>query len=66
MIRPRTDSSGSAETSSSEDRVRQLTQPFGEEPALNNWAARMLAAADDFQKNKRPDPLGGFLVTHQR
>jgi hypothetical protein len=48
------------------DRARQLTKPFAGDDDLDGWAARMIAAADDFQKNKRSDPLGGFLVTHQR
>jgi hypothetical protein len=48
------------------DRAKQLTKPFAGDAALDTWTARMIAAADDFQKNKRNDPLGGFLVTHQR
>lgn len=48
------------------DRARQLTKPFAGDDALDNWTARMLAASEDFQSNKRSDPLGGFLVTHQR
>jgi len=48
------------------DRARQLTKPFAGDDGLDRWAARMIAAADDFQKNKRPDPLGGFVSTHQR
>ena len=47
-------------------RAKQLTKPFAGDDALDNWAARMVAAAEDFQKNKRSDPLGGFLVTHPR
>jgi hypothetical protein len=48
------------------DRAKQLTRPFAGDESLNTWTARMIAAADDYQKNKRPDPLGGFLVTHLR
>jgi hypothetical protein len=48
------------------DRAKQLTKPFAGDDKLDAWAARMIAAADDYQKNKRSDPLGGFLVTHQR
>jgi hypothetical protein len=43
------------------NRAKQLTKPFAGDDALDNWAARMIAAADDFQNRKRPDPLGGFL-----
>lgn len=48
------------------DRTKQLTKPFAGDDALDSWAARMMRDAEDFQKNKRSDPLGGFLVTHQR
>lgn len=48
------------------DRAKQLTKPFAGDDALDAWTARMLAAADDFQRNKRGDPLDGFLVKHQR
>lgn len=48
------------------DRAKQLTKPFAGDDRLDTWAARLVAAADDYQKNKRPDPLGGFLVTHLR
>lgn len=48
------------------DRAKQLTKPFAGDDALDTWTARLLAASEDFQKNKRSDPLGGFLVTHQR
>lgn len=47
-------------------RAKQLTRPFAGDDALDRWTARMIAAADEFQNNKRPDPLGGFLVTHSR
>jgi len=30
--------------------------------SFETWAARMIAAADEFQRNKRPDPLGGFVL----
>lgn len=43
------------------DQAKQLTKPFGDDQALSNWAARMLAAADEFQNEKRPDPLGSFI-----
>lgn len=48
------------------DRAKQLTKPFAGDDALDTWTARMIAASEDFQKNKRSDPLGGFLVTHLR
>jgi len=43
------------------DRVKILTGPFPDDAHLKAWAALLLAAADDFQQNKRPDPLGGFV-----
>ena len=43
------------------DQATQLTKPFGDDQALNVWAARMLAAADEVQNKKRPDPLGSFI-----
>jgi hypothetical protein len=48
------------------DRAKQITKSFAGDDRLDTWAARMIAAADDFQKNKRADPLNGFLVTHLR
>lgn len=48
------------------DRAKQLTKPFAGDDALDTWAARMMRDAEDFQTNKRSDPLGGFLVTHMR
>jgi hypothetical protein len=44
------------------DRVRDVTKQFPDDDHLKAWAARLLAAADEFQRNKRPDPLGGFLL----
>jgi hypothetical protein len=44
------------------DRVEILTKPFPEDANLKAWAARIITAADEFQRNKRPDPLGGFLL----
>jgi hypothetical protein len=44
------------------DRVKILTSSFPEDVHLNAWAARMIAAADEFQRDKRPDPLGGFVL----
>jgi hypothetical protein len=44
------------------NRVRDLTKQFPDDDPLKAWAARMIAAADDFQRNKRPDPSGGFLL----
>jgi hypothetical protein len=44
------------------DRVKILTTPFPDDVHLKAWAARLIAAADEFQRNKRPDPLGGFLL----
>jgi hypothetical protein len=48
------------------DRAKQLTKPFAGDDALDTWAAKMLADSEAFQSNKRSDPLGGFLVTHER
>jgi hypothetical protein len=64
MVREK--SSTEPQNSAAIDRAKQLTKPFAGDADLDTWAARMLTAADDFQKNKRSDPLGGFLVTHQR
>jgi hypothetical protein len=47
-----------SQTPSVADRVKILTGAFPDDAYLRAW--RMLAAADDFQRNKRPDPLGGF------
>jgi hypothetical protein len=44
------------------DRVKALTSPFPDDDHLKAWVARMLAAADEFQRNKRPDLLGGFVL----
>jgi hypothetical protein len=44
------------------DRVKILTSPFPDDAHLKAWAARMIAAADEFVRNKRPDPLGGFVL----
>jgi hypothetical protein len=51
-----------SQTPSVADRVKILTGAFPDDAHLKAWAARMLAAADDFQRNKRPDPLGGFVL----
>jgi hypothetical protein len=44
------------------DRVKLLTASFPDDVHLKAWAARMIAAADEFQRDKRPDPLGGFVL----
>jgi len=44
------------------DRVKIPTSPFHDDVHLKAWAARLIAAADEFQRNKRPDPLGGLLL----
>jgi len=44
------------------DRVRILTSQFPDDDQLKAWTARMVAAADEFQRNKRPDLLGGFVL----
>jgi hypothetical protein len=36
------------------------------DPQLEAWAQRLQGQADAFLKNRRPDPLDGFLVTHSR
>jgi hypothetical protein len=51
-----------SQTPSVADRVKILTGPFSDDAHLKVWAARMIDAADDFQRNKRPDPLGGFVL----
>ena len=51
-----------SQTPSVADRVKILTSPFPNDADLKAWAARMIAAADEFQRNKRPDPLGGFVL----
>jgi hypothetical protein len=51
-----------SQTSSVADRVKVLTGSFPDDTYLKIWAARMLAAADEFQRNKRPDLLGGFVL----
>jgi hypothetical protein len=40
------------------DRVQILTTAFRDDVHLKAWAARLIAAAEEFQRNKRPDPLG--------
>jgi hypothetical protein len=37
------------------DRAKILTKEFSDDVHLKAWAARLLAAADEFQRNKRPD-----------
>jgi len=44
------------------DRAKALTKPFPDDSRLTDWAARMIAAADEFQRNKRADPLAGFVL----
>jgi hypothetical protein len=51
-----------SQTPSVADRVNILTGPFLDDAHLKAWAARMLATADDFLRNKRPDRLGGFFL----
>jgi hypothetical protein len=53
---------GPSQTQSVADRVKILTRSFPDDAQLKAWAARMVAAADEFQKNKCPDPLGGFVL----
>jgi hypothetical protein len=36
------------------------------DPQLEAWAQGLQKQADAFVKNRRPDPLDGFLVTHSR
>jgi hypothetical protein len=43
------------------DRVKILTSPFPDDVNLKAWAARMIVAADEFQRNKRPDPWAAFF-----
>lgn len=66
MVRDRGPADQTPAGPSALDRAKTITRSFGEDPDLNSWAARMIASADDFQKRRRPDPLGGFLVTHKR
>jgi hypothetical protein len=51
-----------SQTPSVAERVKVLTGSFPDDAHLKAWAARMLAAAEEFQRNKRPDPLGGFVL----
>jgi hypothetical protein len=51
-----------SQTPSVADRVKILIRPFPDDAHLKAWAARMLAAAEEFQRNKRPDPLGDFVL----
>jgi len=51
-----------SQTLSVADRVKLLTSAFPDNANLKAWAARMIAAADEFQRNKRPDLLGGFVL----
>jgi hypothetical protein len=51
-----------SQTPSVADRVKILTGSFPDDTHLKAWAARMIAAADEFQRNKRPDALGGFVL----
>jgi hypothetical protein len=44
------------------DRVKILTSQFPNDAHLKAWAARLIAAADELQRNKRPDPVGGFVL----
>jgi hypothetical protein len=44
------------------DRVKAVTKQLPEDENLKAWAARMIAAADEFQRNKWPDPLAGFVL----
>jgi hypothetical protein len=47
---------------SAAERAKILTKPFPNDAHLEAWAARMIAAAEEFQRNKRSDPLGGFVL----
>jgi hypothetical protein len=42
--------------------VKILTSSFPDDVELKAWAARVIAAADEFQRNKRPDPLAGLVL----
>lgn len=44
------------------DRAKKLTKPFGDDAGLDAWAAKLIGAADDFEKRKRPDPFNQFLI----
>jgi hypothetical protein len=44
------------------DRVKILISPFPDDDHLKAWAARMIAAADEFLRDKRPDPLGANVL----
>jgi hypothetical protein len=39
-----------------------VTSPFPDDVHLKAWAARLIAAAEEFQRNKRPDPLRGLFL----
>lgn len=48
------------------DRARQITKPFAGDDALDNWTARMMRDAEDYQKNRPQDLLGNLFVMNSR
>lgn len=61
MDRPTPYAIAQASAAAALDRAKTLTKGIGDDPQLTSWAAGMVAAADEFTKRKRPDPLGGFV-----
>jgi len=47
------------------ERAQEITKRLQPDESLEKWAARLIAAADEFQR-RPPDPLNGFLPTHAR
>jgi hypothetical protein len=52
--------------SEAKHRIQEVTcKPFGTDPVLDAWADTLLSQAEAYVRNKQPDPLDGFLVTHR-
>jgi hypothetical protein len=49
-----------------DSRAKDLSRLVRGDAQLEAWAKRMQAQADTFLKNRKPDPLDCFLVTHLR
>jgi hypothetical protein len=49
-----------------DSRAKDLSRLVRGDAQLEAWAQRLQKQADAFLKNRRPDPLDGFLVTHLR
>jgi hypothetical protein len=49
-----------------DSRAQDLSRLVRGDAQLEAWAKRLEAQADAFMRNRKPDPLDGFLVTHLR